>query len=80
MRIVRVTGFFTVLFLLSCDTFRNEKSGCPDIQGVLFNVTGIDISNQQFSECCEEPIGAYKKVAFPAYRLCMHFDAVYYNA
>lgn len=77
MRIVRATGFFALLALLSCDTF-NGGNNCPEIQGQYFDVQGIEISNRQSSACYDEKVAAYSIVPFHQFRMRLDFDANYY--
>ncbi|MBI1221876.1 MAG: DUF5034 domain-containing protein [Bacteroidetes bacterium] len=78
MRIVRISGFLALLALLSCDTF-NSGPPCTAIQGQYIRVLGLDISNQQMSPCCDEPIPPFSKIHFKEYRMQLNFQIQYYS-
>jgi|GEM_PF-2491031 len=79
MRAIRISGFFALLGLMSCDLFHKDNPGCPPIAGQYFDVIAVDISSKRLSECCAEDAFVFERMPFKKFLLSVDYQASYYS-
>lgn len=79
MRIIRISGFFALLCLISCDLFHGGDKGCPEIQGIYFDVNDLEISSHKVSSCCDDELNAFSPVPFGEFLLRIDYKCAYYS-